>query len=281
MRYYRIILSLSIFALFVSLFSVPIKTLAIEITTDLPTPEVQTTPVSIDSTTVPTTPAPTKISEFMSIWGSFINFFKSFTKPYTVQPNNPPSLTNFGDINNSENTYDSVTRSTDYSDQLSQKNQYISQVINGIYEDKTMSSCSGDSDITIKKVAFYLIKVKNTSLNVESQKETDFLNSPEFINFSIDPSLYSCYDQIYDQFPTIPQGGENNAENAAGSQQLNNSLRRIVPDQPNSPPIENNNDNRNKYTEDNKNLQKNVDNFMSPEGFTIKGLINLRPDGWQ
>lgn len=279
MRYYRIILSISIFALFVSLFSVPSEILAVDVTNNTPDSATQT---SISTGSAIATPsAPAKTSYFMSIWGSFINFFKSFTKPYTVQPNNPPSLTNFGDINNSENTYGSVDRSTGYSDQLSQKNQYISEVINGTYEDKTMSSCPSDSDITIKKVAFYLIKVKNTSLNVETQKETDFLNSPEFINFSIDPSLYSCYDQIYDQFPTIPQGGENNAENAAGSQQLNNSLRRIVPDQPNSPPIENNNDNRNKYTEDNKNLQKNVDNFMSPEGFTIKGLINLRPDGWQ
>ncbi|MDP4009909.1 MAG: hypothetical protein Q8P53_02910 [Candidatus Shapirobacteria bacterium] len=280
MRYYRIILSISIFVLFVFLFSVPIKTLAIEITTDLPTPEVQTTPVSTGSTTVPTTPAPTKISEFMSIWGSFINFFKSFTKSYAVQPNNPPSLTNFGDINNSENTYDSVTRSTDYSDQLSQKNQYISDVINGIYEDKNMSSCPSDSDITIKKVAFYLIKVKNTSLNVESQKETDFLNSPEFINFSIDPSLYSCYDQIYDQFPSIPQGGENNAENAAGSQQLNNSLRRIMPDREVGTAVGNNND-KNKYTNQNNELQKDAGKFMSPENFTVKDFTNLRPAGWQ
>jgi hypothetical protein len=310
MRYYRIILSISIFALFFSFFSISSKILAIDVTNgtlDSPAQtSVSTSPATTTDTTTPKTKEETLLDKIKSIFGNFLSGF--FAKQSNISVENPASFTNFGNVD-SNDTRSASDRIPPYEIQINYKNQYLKDIITGEngYQNLTLSSCSDDPNIhsvTLRELAAYEFKYNKISFNFSStdeiQKKDDLLLEfkDTFDKFdqlpgkmydsessSVKNSLTTkekvsfCYDQFYNQLWNIPQG--NDGKSAAGSKQTNDTLRLIIPSDKQKDPdfTQNETDPSIKYLNDNKIQKENFKKLMTPNGMNPEQNM-LTPDSW-
>jgi len=178
-----------------------------------------------------------------SIVNSVFNFIiKPFFIPATI--NNSDTNTNFD-----QSDKDMTTRAISDSNREYNIGLYLNGVINGDYEDKTISyacnnSCSTSkidsncTDIKLSTLAYYFYKKGDKKLYQSGSSIPIAYNSGKMESYKYSlVSDNSCYENLYSNSSIIPSGNYQGGDAAASSEQLNNVIRTPIPDSTQVSPI--------------------------------------------
>lgn len=183
-----------------------------------------------------------ELNPWQLLWKRIGELFKFswFTKDYPIScKDNRGNFTNYN-----ADDKDAVARSPAEADQKFNKGTYLKKVIDGIYPDRTIAyfcgnTCtntksSGCSPIKFSNLIHYFYKKNQRILYIQSNFDTPIYYDSqrmEKYGYQIIPGTGHYFENLYRNMPSVPQGifKEKKHAAAASSQQLNNNLRRFIP----------------------------------------------------